>query len=153
MRYATTRVALATLVSMLLGAGGAQAADAKLDVWVIQATASNAAIDPELRAIANQLKKQFKFTGYKLVKKLEATATPAGTSTALPHKYTLALKHLGVQGDQHKLEVKVLQQSGGKQVTRVGPVVLAAKRGQAALVGGLRLPSGDDRLVLALRVK
>ena len=79
MRYLMRTLPLALLIG-LLGANAGLAQDkgdkksADIQVWAIRATTKNKDISPELKRIAEKLKKQFKFTGFKLEKNATGTA-------------------------------------------------------------------------------
>jgi hypothetical protein len=58
-------------VLLTLGAGFSEEDQAvTLDVWSIRATTRNRDVSPELKELAQVLRKQFKFTGFKLEKKV-----------------------------------------------------------------------------------
>ena len=81
MRHVMRLLPLALTIGLLgTSAGLAQDKGDKkstdIQVWAIRATTKNKDISPELKRIAEELKKQFKFTGFKLEK--SATGSVAG---------------------------------------------------------------------------
>jgi hypothetical protein len=140
----------------LLGPLAVQAAEDEevaFELLVIRATTANDKIAPELKEIAQQLKTQFKYTGYALVKKeskrveLEKVA-----EIELPKPYTLRLTAVKADAQRVQFKVEIREQRDGKSETKLR-TVLAARRGKAALLGGLPIGDEHDVLVLALTAR
>ena len=115
----------------------AMAADAEkveLQVWTIRATRSNQEISPELKPLAELLKKTFKFTGYKLVK-----TDSAAVEIKQPFKTKITLK------------IRITERQGKKDIDKLSTSV-SLTAGRFQLFGGWKL-KGDDVLIVAVSAK
>lgn len=140
----------AALMSVLLGtSASAVAADnADVQVWVIRATTSNSDISPELKSLADSLKKQFKFTGYKLVKKNSKSVAIAGdwpVDLVSPFKATVTV----TKKTSDKITLKIVVNEGSKEKQST---TISLPAGQFSLQGGWDL-SGGDKLIIAVSGK
>jgi hypothetical protein len=116
---------------------------ADLQVWTIRATTKNSEISPELRTIAEQLKKQFKYTGFKLERRATGHADLGKAfSTALVGDYQARITPQKHDGRRVTLQVEVLK---GDQRQYNATVTLEA--GKFQLQGGWALEGGDALIV------
>jgi hypothetical protein len=121
---------------------------ADIQVWSIRATTKNKDISPELRDIADKLKKQFKFTGFKLEKTSTGQAAIGKTFTAsLIGGYTASVTPKKSEDKRITLEVEVRK---GKDRKLNATVTVSA--GTFQLFGGLAL-DGGDQLIVAVSAK
>ncbi len=105
------------LISLLVAgllAPPALAADEKKDerpvdveLWLIRATTRDKDVSKELKELAKALKKQFKYTGFKLEKKITKDDIDLGKTfkTPLLGKYELAIKPTERSGKRIELEL------------------------------------------------
>ncbi|MBP7745345.1 MAG: hypothetical protein KA383_04380 [Phycisphaerae bacterium] len=119
-----------------------------LQVWSIRATTKNKDISPELREIADKLKRESKFTGFKLEQRAAGT-TKVGEAyaTALPGSYKAKVTPQKADDKRVTLAVEVLK--GDKQQVNA---TVTIKARQFQLFGGLSL-DGDDQLIVAVSGK
>lgn len=145
-----TRAYSAVLLVLTLAPATLRAQDkpgkgAPVDVQVraIRATTKNAEISPELKNMAEQLKRQFRFTGFKLQKQASGKA-PVGEAFATPlaGQYQARITPQKRDGERVQLEVEILQ---GEQRKLKANVTVPA--GQYQLFGGLALDGGDQLIV------
>lgn len=144
-------LALAALAAMLSSAGAAAAMQERVDVrvWTIRATRSNTDISPELKTLAEKLKRQFNYTGYKLVSRdSKAVAIGAEARFALLDPYLAAVTPVEVKDKGVTLRVRLIEKSGSSEVVRLN-TSFTIQRGLFQLCGGLKL-DGDDVLIVAL---
>lgn len=114
-----------------------------LQVWVIRATTKNKDISPELKGIADKLKQQFKYTGFKLERKAAGRADLGKTFTAdLIGGYSLKLTPKKRDGKKIQLQVEVAK---GKDPKLNATVTLPA--GEFQLFGGWPLDGGDALII------
>ncbi len=86
-----------------------------VQVLGIRATRSNSDVSPELRALADKLKRQFSFTGLKLEKRLSGTAAmDKAFSGALSGGYSVNVTPKSADGKRVQLQVEVLQDGKSK---------------------------------------
>jgi len=101
---------LPLLVLLIAGAGFSEDDQAvTLDVWSIRATTKNRDVSPELKELAQALRKQFKFTGFKLEKKAsDRRQIDEALSTDLigGYKATLTPKKREKNSVQLRIDVK-----------------------------------------------
>ena len=131
-------VVLVCLVAGFIGAGVALPGLAwgqtvSLHVQVIYAANQEGGVDSRLGALAENLKKTFRYSMYQL---LDAPEGSAGLNevwrTALPDNRSLEITPTGVQDGQHSLAVRVLLADGKVPVN----TVVRLRRGSTVLVGG-----------------
>ncbi len=121
---------------------------ADIQVWAIRATTKNKDISPELRDLADKLKKDFKFTGFKLEQKASGSAALGKAySTALPGGYQANVTPKTNDGKKVQFQVEVLKGKDRKLNTTV-----TVKSGQFQLFGGMAL-DGGDQLIVAVSAK
>jgi hypothetical protein len=121
---------------------------ADIQVWAIRATTKNKEISKDLRQIADELKKRFKFTGFKLEQKNTGSAAIGKAyDVGLPGGYQAKITPESNDGKKVKLKVEVTK--GKKQVSSVTYTVDA---GKFQLQGGWDLDGGDS-LILAVSAK
>jgi len=121
---------------------------ADIQVWAIRATTKNKEISKDLQQIADELKKKFKFTGFKLEQKNTGSAALGKAySVTLPGGYQANVTPDSNDGKKVKLKVEVTK--GKKQVSSVTYTVDV---GKFQLQGGWDLDGGDS-LILAVSAK
>ena len=121
---------------------------ADIQVWAIRATTKNKEISKELRQIADELKKSFKFTGFKLEDKSTGSAAIGKAySVDLPGGYQAKITPESRDGKKVKLKVEVTK---GRK--RVSSVTYTVEAGKFQLLGGWPLDGGDS-LILAVSAK
>lgn len=136
-------IALATPMVAL-----AAADDVAVEVWVIQATKKNSEISPELKNIAGALKDQFKFTGYRLLKKSsDRVAVGKAFKTDLAAGYRAEVTPREKPTDSAKLSIAVFKQDDKKLSTTV-----TVEKGKFQLLGGWKI-EGDDALIVAVTAR
>ena len=128
----------------------------QVEVWTIRATTKNAEISPELRGLAKVLKKQFKYTGFKLEKKAaNRTALNNAWKTDLIGGYRIRVTPKSRSGSRIQLELAVLKQitdKGKKKEKTVLKTTLTVKPGPLMPVGCGSL-DGGDYLITAIRAR
>ena len=94
-------------------------------VWAIRATKSNSEISPDLRPIAEQLKKQFKYTGFKLEKKAAKPGVDEGStfSASLIAGFSARITPVERKDNRIKLKIEVIQRKGKQQRPRMRTTV------------------------------
>jgi len=117
-----------------------------LEVWVIRATTKNDRIAPELKEIAEKLKKQFKYTGFKLEKK-ERGRDSLTLDLLEGYKVTITSKGRVEKGLQ--LEV-VIKKAAGKEDKDVLRTTVTLNPNEFFTIGCGDL-AGGDYLIIALR--
>jgi hypothetical protein len=143
------RYALATvlLIGQAATVGWAQSgkerSSADIRIWAIRATTRNNEISPELRGIADKLKKQFKYTGFKLERRVTGEVQlgrvfEADLIGGYEAKVTLK-KH---DGERITLQVQVLRND--KPVLDA-TISLPVKGSQ--LIGGWSVGDGEALIV------
>ena len=144
---------LVTLLAGLTMAAEAEAlvfAKVQVEVWEIRATRSNKDISRELQPIAAQLKRQFKYTGFKLVKVSRGSADIKETHVArLASGYSARITPLALSGDRIQLAVEVkrlLKKRVNAKIT--------INKGGMQLFGGWDYPgSKDDVMIVGVRAR
>ncbi|MFO0840384.1 MAG: hypothetical protein U1D55_17890 [Phycisphaerae bacterium] len=136
------------------GGVGAALADDSVDVqvWAIRATTKNSEISPELKPLVEELKKSFKYTGYKLERRATGSAG-AGKSYDgdLIGGYRISVEPDGKDGKRIKLRLGVTKTENGK----AKPVLKTSATidpGKFQVLGGWKL-DGDDVLLAAVSAK
>lgn len=131
-------VVSACLVAGLVGGavappGFAWAQTVSFQVQVIYAANQEGGVDSRLGALAENLKKTFRYSMYQL---LDAPKGSAGVNevwrTALPDNRSLEITPTGVQDGQYSLAVRVVLADGKVPVN----TVVRLRRGSTVLVGG-----------------
>lgn len=144
----TTRRALIGMAALLfagaaLAAGQEERQTATIQVMAIRATTKNNDISPELRGIADALKRQFKFTGFKLERRASGSAKIGEAySTPLTGDYTAKITPTKNDGKRITMRIEVMQGSERRLNTTV---TVDARRYQ--LSGGFSLGGGDELIV------
>ncbi len=145
---------LATACAAILAAPAvAAAADtAAVQVWAIRATKRNSDISPELKDMADALKKDFKYTGYKLEKKTGGSVDVGKSlKKELIGDYLVTVEPSEKSEDKVTLKLTVLEKKDGKEKRRFS-TTLKLTKGKAQLVGRWDLDNGDV-LILAVSAK
>jgi hypothetical protein len=119
-----------------------------IQVWAIRATTKNKEISKELRQIADELKKQFKFTGFKLeAQSTGSAAIGEAYKVNLPGGYEAKITPENKERKHVKLRVEVSKDR--KQVLKT---TYTLEAGKFQLQGGWDLDGGDS-LILAVSAK
>ena len=123
-------------------------------VLAIRATRSNKEVSPELRSIAKALRRQFRYTGYKLVRRHVARTRMGRAVTAdLGQRFKAAVTPLKRDKSRVELRLKVTQREGRKDKTRLDTTV-KLPAGRYYLVGGWKYaPDSEDVLIVAVAVR
>lgn len=140
---------LAILAAVATAAASPALAEEKVavQIWAIRATKSNSDISPELKSFAEKLKKDFKFTGYKLEKKAGGSVEIGKTfKTRLIGQYSAEVTPSAKKGNTVTLKLRILERQGDKQVPKVS-TTLTLSGGKFQLVGGPSLGGGDVLIV------
>lgn len=157
----TTRILLLLVLGGLLGVPEATRADtdkpARVEVWGIRATKDGDQVSPELKGIAEKLKKQFKYTGFTLEKrKRDDVQFGKSFEMELVERYAVVVRPKERSDGKIKLEVVVTrrpeQPKAGEKPKQVLKVTVTVKSGTMLPVGGLPLGDGDA-LILAVRAR
>jgi hypothetical protein len=126
----------------------------EIEIRVIRATKTNEEIDPELKDIAEQLNKQFKFTGFKLEKRCREAVELAGTHTCeLGHGFTGKVTPRKVDAKRVEMQVEITHQAKkeDKPASKMNVTVTVEPIG--FLTGGWQIPASEDVLVLAISAR
>ncbi len=125
-----------------------------ISVWAIRATKSNTQVSPELKPIAQELKKRFKYTGFKLERKKSGRAGEGKTlSTDLIAGFKAKVTPLERKGSRVKLKIEVTKREGGKD-KRLAGTTFTITRGRFQLLGGWRIdPKSEDVLIVAVSAR
>ncbi len=121
---------------------------ADIQVWAIRATTKNNDISPELKSIADKLKKQFKYTGFKLEKQASGKAD-IGKSFTTPLIGDYQAKVTPKKNDGKRVELQI-EVSKGKDRVLNTTVTLPVEQSQ--LMGGWKLDD-TDALIVAVSAK
>ena len=156
------RVRLVAMLSVLFAAlsGAAATADEKkkpaydVTVWAIRATKSNSAVSPELRPIAERLKKEFKYTGFKLERRQTARVTEGKTLTAnLTGSFKARVTPLERKSKRVKLKVGISKRDGRRE-RLLARTTFTINSGQFQLQGGWKIDSkSSDVLIVAVSAR
>jgi len=145
--FSSRGVFLALLVS-LAGVVPVRAQDsgrksAEVQVWAIRATSKNSEISPELRAIAEQLKRQFRYTGFKLERRAAGkTDIGKAVETALIDGYRARVTPRKHDGQRVTLQIEVLKDGKPHYSATV-----TIEAGKFQLQGGWELEDADALIV------
>lgn len=128
------------------------AAKVEVNVMIVRATTKNKDIDGGLKALAEKLKKDYKYTGFKI----EKQATPKADlnqDVTLDYKdYRVVVTPVKREGEKVELKIVVTRQGGkDKKEERVAAATLTSKAGELAVVGGPN--DGDDKLIILAGAK
>jgi len=149
--------AAALLLPALVSTAGVSAAIAdetfEVEVWVIRATRNDEKVSPELKELAEELKKQFKYTGFKLEKRATGRVQSGKPfSTALLGSYKAKVTPTAREKERVTFKLEVLEQVKKKDVPRLKTTV-TVDRDKFQLTGGWKIDSNGDVLICAVRVK
>lgn len=149
----TTTIMTTLVLGVWLVAPVALAADdrqpddtkAAVEVLVIRATTRNRDISPELKDLADKLRKQFKYTGFKLEKRVSGS-TDLGTAykTPLLGDYEASVTPQKRDGKRVTLQIRVSRKGEDKPRLDMNVTVPA---GEFQLTGGWELEGGDALIV------
>ena len=122
----------------------AAAADLKVEVEVIKADRNSTVVDPQLKDLVKELSPILNFSGFSLVKKSEMhLALQESDEVVLSSKRKLELKFLGYNGNQARLQLRIMETK--KETFKT--IVLLVDKGHV-LIGGPPHEGG----VLLLRI-
>jgi hypothetical protein len=132
-------------------------------VLAIRATKSNDKVSRELKPIAKELKKRFKYTGFKIEKKKTGKVGENKPLVAeLIAGFKVKVTPLERKGNRIKLKVEVPQRETkkgkkGEKGRKSKPLVsttFTITRGRLQLVGGWKIdPGSDDVLIIAVSAR
>lgn len=122
-------------------------------ILAIRATSANSDISPELKPVAEQLRKKYKFTGYKVERQATAkTAANQEVSKPLPADYTAKVTPMDGDAKSVDLKVEIWRKVNGKDELRVNTKI-KAERGKYSFLGGWKFDGGDDVMIIAISAK
>ncbi len=153
MKTRRLRAAIGWMLLIGLSAAGraTQPADgdkAEFEIIAIRATTKNASTSPDLKALAEQLQKQFKFTGYKQEKRVVGTGEAGKPLKAdLVQGYRAEITLIERKDGRIKFEVSLLQNN--KPVVKT---TVTVEKSKYQLIGGPKI-DGDDTLIVAVTAK
>lgn len=125
----------------------------EVQVLVIRATAANSDVDEELKGIVEQLRKQGKYTGFKVEKRLTKTVEVGKSGDFdLGHEYDASISPQKREGERVTLRVESSRTRDGKKKPHA-PVTFTQDRGKAQLMGGWKIDSDGDAMILAVSGK
>ncbi|GEM_PF-1292586 len=126
----------------------------EVTVWAIRATRANKTVSPELRTIAKELRKRFKYTGFTLEKKKTAKVAAGRRMDAqLIGRYRLRVTPTARKKGRVTLRLEVYRREGKKDKRLVGTTV-TIRAGRSQLLGGWRIePGRDDVLIIAVSAR
>jgi hypothetical protein len=114
-----------------------------LQVWTIRASTRSKEISPELKEMADKLKDQFKYTGFKLEKRVPGQAALGRTfSTPLIGGFEAKITPQKAEGKRITVRVEV----ANARETKINTMV-TFDAGTYQLVGGPSLDGGDALIV------
>ena len=149
-------VALACLVLVSSSSRAQDKPKYDASVLAIRATTKNNEVSPELRPIANQLKKQFKYTGFKLERRQTGQVDQGKTFTAtLVADYKVKVTPAERKDSKIALMVEVTRQEG-EQERRLLRTTVKLKSGRYYLQGGSGWkvdPKSEDVLIVAVSAR
>ncbi|MBK8913740.1 MAG: hypothetical protein IPM64_03900 [Phycisphaerales bacterium] len=128
-----------------------EGAKAEVQLLVIRATDKNDTVDPELREIADMLKKQYRLTGFKLETKVVKSVALNTAVTATHKNYTASVTPTKREERKVELVVSVTRREGDKDRVLIDKSKTHSTQGKLALYGGFR--DGDDTLIFAAGAK
>lgn len=123
-------------------------------VWVIRATKSNSDVSKELKPIVGDLKKQYKYTGYKLEKR-KSGKVPVGKAFAYDagDGYMVKVTPLDKKLLRVKFSVSISHKKDGKQRERANSTITIGI-GKFQLFGGWKYDDkSDDIMIIAVSVR
>jgi hypothetical protein len=160
-RVSVLAIARTVVLAVFLFAGNRMAGaddrkEQKFDVsvWAIRATKSNSEVSPELRPIAKELRKRFKYTGFKLERKRTGkVGTGKALSVDLVAGFKAKVTPVERQGSRVKLKIEVSRRQGKKERPLLNTVV-TLNRGRFHLQGGWKIEQKtDDVLIVAVSAR
>lgn len=144
------RVLVLAAAAAWTAAAGALDQDAvELQVHAIRATTKNTEISKELKEIADQLKKTFKYTGYKLEKTAGGkTEIDKAWSGDLAGGYRVEVTPTERKDTQAQLRVSIFRKVDGRE-RKEATQTFRVERGKFQLIGGdkFKLDGGDDLII------
>lgn len=150
MRNAAMFVALLFTVTLMAAAGDSPRGPVagkttNVQVWGIRATTKNKEVSPELKSIADQLRKQFKYTGFKLEKRAAGTTEQdKAFKTALFAGYEASVTPKENDGKRVKLQIQVQKD---KETKPKIDTTVSINAGEWQLSGGWDVDGGDALIV------
>ncbi len=142
-----TLVLAAGILATHAGAADPPRADKKVEVQVlvIRATTKNKDVSPELKDLAKQLREQFKYTGFKLEKRLSGqTELGAAYKTPLIEDYEASLTPGKRDGKRLTMQMRVSKKGEEKPKIDMNATIT---EGEFQLAGGWDLKGGDALIV------
>jgi hypothetical protein len=139
------------LFALIAGTLAGKAAAVEVSVWTIRATRSKTQISDELKPLAKALTKNFKFTGYELLKKDAKKVDGTAVKFKLAGGFGATVKDKGKADGKFKLGIEV-NRTVDKTVSKKLSTTVSLKPGRFQLLGGWKL-NGKDVLILAVSAK
>lgn len=127
-----------------------ESAETQIEVWEIRATKSNNEISPELRPIADHLKRQFRYTGFKVVGRHSGRIKLHEKFTAkLTAHYTVNVTPLNRDKDRIQMQVEIKRLGIKNKVN----TTITIPKGGMQLFGGWEYPRSDDAMIIGVRAR
>lgn len=145
LRRTACYVLAASLLALGMAAAPAPAAESvTVEVWAIRATTRNTEVSPELRNLARQLRRQFKFTGLKLEgRKTDRAELNKTVSSRMPGNYEVVVTPLRKEGERVTLRVEAYERRPDGRKKRAD-YKITINAGCFQFWGGLALDHGDE---------
>lgn len=122
--------------------------DYNVTVWAIRATKSNKDVSKELKPIIKDLRKNYKYTGFKLERKAtKKVSEGAALSTGLIGEYSAKVTPTKRDGDRVTFTIEVTKKQG-KSTKRLMRTSVTIDRGRFQLQGGWKIKTGSDDVLI-----
>lgn len=148
---------LVVFVTLLVEVAAAQQKKSptyEVSVWAIRATKSNSEVSPELKPIVKDLRKQGKYTGFKLERKKTGKVSEGKTFTAdLVAGFKAKVTPVERKGGRLRLKIEIARREGKKERQLLSTTVTLS-RGKFHLQGGWKIaPKSEDALIVAVSAR
>ena len=128
----------------------------EVSVWAIRATKSNNEVSPELKPIVKELRKQGKYTGFKLERKKTGEVNEGKTFTAdLIAGFKAKVTPVERKDRRIKLKIEITRrQDKDKKETQLLNTAVTLSRSKFHLQGGWKIdPKSGDVLIVAVSAR
>lgn len=149
---ATLAVSAAALMLLIAPSAVLAADKADVEVFSIRGTSKNSEISPQLRSLADTLRKAVKHTGFTLANTTrQSVELGKSANCPAPGGYSAVVTPLKRDGQKVQVQVEVLRKEGGKDVSKLKSTITIVG-GKHQLFTGFPLDGGDS-LILAVSAK
>jgi hypothetical protein len=128
----------------------------EVSVWAIRATKSNNEVSPELKPIVKELRKQGKYTGFKLERKKTGKVNEGKTFAAdLIAGFKAKVTPVERKDRRIKLKIEITRRQGkDKKETQLLNTAVTLSRSKFHLQGGWKIdPKSEDVLIVAVSAR